>query len=243
MSEESIIGYFGKIPSKGDFITNSLSMEFTEPWDAWLREVLAYSKSSLGENWMELYLTAPIYHFSLSSGICGNSTWLGAFMPSVDSVGRHFPMTICKSFPAYANPIDLLESEKDWLAKAEELLLSCLREDFSTSDFDIELSKLKENDFGDTTITLKKSRIHQYEDKSWAFPVHEDESLSVVFPELLNSMLCTFYTTYSVWRANGSDNLSSSLVFSEGLPPSKSCVAFLDGKFGEWGWTDEQIIR
>jgi len=53
MTEESVVGYFGKIPSKGDFITNSLTMEFTDPWDVWLREVLANSKKMLGENWRE----------------------------------------------------------------------------------------------------------------------------------------------------------------------------------------------
>ncbi len=243
MSEESIVGYFGKIPSKGDFITKSLSMEFTDPWDVWLREVLANSKSMLGENWMELYLTAPIYHFALSSGVCGNSTWLGVLMPSVDSVGRYFPMTICQSFPDYSNPMELLEGQKEWLEKAAKLLLSCLEEDFSLSDFESELEKFKDDDNSDTTITLKKSKMHRFDDKAWAFPIHDNESTGVIYPELLNSMLNTFYSTYSVWRTHGSDNLPSNILISEGLPPYKSCTAFFDGKFGEWGWTDEQIIR
>ena len=242
MPEELILGYFGKIPSKGDFITNSLSMEFTDPWDVWLREVLAHSKSLLGNDWMELYLTAPVYQFSLSSGVCGNPTWLGVFMPSIDSVGRYFPMTICQSFPAASNPIGLLEGEKEWLKNAEQLLLSCLDENFSLAEFESGLSELK-NDDDDSTITLKKSKMHRFEDSAWAFPVHEKESSAVVYPELLNSMLITFYSTYSVWRTNGSDNVPSNLVISEGLPAYKSCTAFFDGKFGEWGWTDEQIIR
>ncbi len=85
--------------------------------------------------------------------------------------------------------------------------------------------------------------MHRFEDRAWAFPVHENEPIAVVYPELLNSMLSTFYSTYSVWRTNGSDNVPSNLVISEGLPAYKSCTAFFDGKLGEWGWTDEQIIR
>jgi len=243
MSEESIIGYFGKIPSKGDFITNSLSMEFTDPWDVWLREVLANSKSMLGENWMELYLTAPVYQFSLSSGVCGNPTWLGVLMPSVDSVGRYFPMTICQSFPADSSPLALLNGEKDWLKDAEALLLSCLEDGFSITNFESALTKLKEGGNNDTTITLMKSKMHRFDDRAWAFPIHENEPMGVVYSELLNSMLSTFYSTYSVWRTKGSDNVPPNLVISEGLPAYKGCTAFFDGKLGEWGWTDEQIIR
>ena len=243
MSEESVVGYFGKIPSKGDFITNSLSMDFTEPWDSWLREVIAHSKSVLADNWMELYLTAPVYHFALSSGVCGNSTWLGVFMPSVDSVGRYFPMTICQSFPSYANPLELIEKESSWLKDAEKLLLTCLDDDFSLTNFESELRKSKSHDNGESTITLKKSKMHRFEDSAWGFPVHENEISAVVYPELLNSMLGTFFSTYSIWRTNGSDNVLSNLVISEGLPSYKSCPAFIDGNWSEWGWTDEQIIR
>ena len=242
--EESIVGYYGKIPSKGDFIMNAVSMDFTDPWDSWLRGVLAHSKSVLGDNWMELYLTAPVYHYALSSGVCGNPSWLGVMMPSVDSVGRYFPMTICKSFPHNSNALELIEVEKTWLQSAEKLLLTCLEDDFSLQDFESELSKMNENDDNDdATITLKKSNMNRFEDSSWSFPVHEQEPTSVIYSELINSMLNSFYSTYSVWRTSGSDNFSSSFVISEGLPPYKSFTAFIDGKWSDWGWSDEQIIR
>ncbi len=144
--EESIIGYYGKIPSKGDFISKSLPRSFTDPWDAWLREVLAHSKSELGEDWMELYLTAPLYHYVLAPGICGNQTWLGVMMPSVDSVGRYFPMTICKACSSNSNPLLLIETSREWLTKAEELLLFGLDENFSIEQFDLKLSELQDQE-------------------------------------------------------------------------------------------------
>ena len=242
--EESIVGYYGKIPSKGDFVMNAVSMNFTDPWDSWLRNVLANSKSILGDRWMEIYLTAPVYHYALSSGVCGLPTWLGVMMPSVDSVGRYFPMTICKSFPHDSNALELIEDEKNWLKITEKLLLTCLEDDFSLDDFESELYKLKQNkDSNEDTITLKKSTMHRFEDISWCFPVHELERSSVINSELINSMLKTFYSTYSVWRTSGSDNVESSLAISEGLPPYKSFTAFMDGKWSERGWSDEQIIR
>lgn len=242
-NEESIVGYFGKIPSKGDFLTQLLPRNFTDPWDAWLREVLAHGKSVLGDNWMEYYLTAPLYHYALSSGVCGNQNWLGVMMPSVDSVGRYFPMTICKSFSSSSNPLDLIESEKKWLENAEKLLLFCLDENFSRAELDHQLSQLQVEDSDETTITLKKATMNRFEDSAWNFPVHEKENVSVIYPELVNSMLSTFYTSYSVWRTQGSDNLPPSFMVSEGLPPYKSVTAFIDGQWNKWGWSNEQFIR
>lgn len=241
--EESIVGYYGKIPSKGDFVTQTLPKSFTDPWDAWLRQVLAYSKSELGDQWMEYYLTSPLYHFVLSSGICGNQSWLGVMIPSVDNVGRFFPMTICKSFSETSNSLDLIEKNNEWLAKAEKLLLSCLDEDFNLSNFESELLKLKENEDSDSTITLKRFTMNRFQDSAWNFPIHKKESLGAVYPELINSMLNTFYSTYSVWHTAGSDIVTSGFVISEGLPSHKSMTAFMDGQWGKRGWSNEQVIR
>jgi len=241
--DETIVGYYGKIPSKGDFITKLLPRSFTDPWDTWLREVIAHTKSELGENWMEYYLTTPIYHYALSSGLCGNPVWLGVMMPSVDSVGRYFPMTICKSFSVTSNPLSLIEKNKQWLVKAEDLLLSCLDENFSQSEFDKQLSLLASEESNESTITLKKSSMNRYQDSAWNFPVHENENLAVVYPELVNSMLKTFYSSFSVWHTSGSDQINSGFVITEGFPPQKSMTAFMDGQWEKRGWSDEQIIR
>ena len=240
--DKSIVGYYGKIPSKGDFVMQSLPRSFVDPWDMWLRDALADSKSKLGDDWMECYLTTPLYQYVLSPGICGNQVWLGIMMPSVDSVGRYFPMTICKSFRETSNPLHLLENNNEWFEEAKNLLLSCLEEDFSLPEFDEQLAIL-DGDDNDSTITIKKTSMNRYQDSAWNFPVHEKEKLGVVYPELLNSMLSTFYSSYSLWRTFGSDIILPSFVISEGLPPHESITAFMDGQWKKWGWTDEQIIR
>lgn len=240
--DKTIVGYYGKIPSKGDFITGSLPRNFIDPWDMWLRDSLAHSKAMLGDSWMECYLTTPLYHYALSSGVCGNQVWLGVMMPSVDSVGRYFPMTICQSFSADSNSLYLVDNNKEWFAKAETLLLSCLDDNFSLTDFENSLSQLNA-DNSESTITLKTTRMNRYQDSAWNFPVHEKESLSVIYPELVNSMLNIFYSSYSIWRTYGSDQIAPGFVISEGLPPHESATAFMDGQWKKWGWSDEQIIR
>jgi type VI secretion system protein ImpM len=47
----------------------------------------------LGEDWLPTWNMAPIWRFALSPGCCGRDAVLGLWMPSVDRVGRQFPLT------------------------------------------------------------------------------------------------------------------------------------------------------
>jgi len=91
-------GWFGKIPALGDFVSRRLPIEFIEPWDSWLSEELFAAREKLGENWLESYLKAPIWRFALMPGTLDANHWFGVLMPSVDRVGRQFPLTFAASF-------------------------------------------------------------------------------------------------------------------------------------------------
>ncbi|HEX7968785.1 MAG TPA: type VI secretion system-associated protein TagF, partial [Stellaceae bacterium] len=93
------LGFFGKVPARGDFVSRRLVRDFTEPWDGWLQDALAMSAQQLAEAWLSTYLTAPIWRFLLSSGVCGEMPMLGVVMPSVDRVGRYFPLTLAVAVP------------------------------------------------------------------------------------------------------------------------------------------------
>ena len=94
MNGPAEVGFYGKLPSHGDFITRRLSRNFLDEWDAWLQRAIAASKADLGEQWLDIYLTSPIWSFALGGGICGTNAWAGVLMPSVDRVGRYFPLTL-----------------------------------------------------------------------------------------------------------------------------------------------------
>ena len=49
--------------------------------------------------WLSLYLVAPVRRFWLAPGLLAGCGWLGVLMPSVDSVGRHFPFTMAVPLP------------------------------------------------------------------------------------------------------------------------------------------------
>ncbi|MGV6809732.1 MAG: type VI secretion system-associated protein TagF, partial [bacterium] len=133
-------GYYGKIPTHGDFIHNNLPTSFIKSWDQWLQRVLYESRTILGEQWRNYYLTAPIIEYLLSPNICGEEAWLGVLMPSVDRVGRYFPLTICQSVnpQQIAHPM-LFETHRAWFDYATQLVLSCLDDDFQLTKLQADL--------------------------------------------------------------------------------------------------------
>ena len=136
-------GFFGKLPSHGDFVARRLPAAFTDPWDAWLRAGLADSRAQLGEAWLPVYLNSPIWRFVLGAGVCGPQAWGGVMMPSVDRVGRYFPFTIAAGLDDGATPAAA------WYAALEALALPALGEGFSLPGFDAALQQLAPPRAGD----------------------------------------------------------------------------------------------
>ncbi|WP_338114240.1 type VI secretion system-associated protein TagF, partial [Thiorhodococcus mannitoliphagus] len=55
--EQATPGFYGKLPGLGDFVSRRLPVDFTQPWDLWLRESLASSQAQMGDDWLSAYLT------------------------------------------------------------------------------------------------------------------------------------------------------------------------------------------
>jgi type VI secretion system protein ImpM len=87
-------GWFGKIPSLGDFVTRRLPPSFVEPWDEWLSAELSEARSVLAERWDLTYACAPIACFLLGAKALDEHAWQGILVPSFDRVRREFPLTL-----------------------------------------------------------------------------------------------------------------------------------------------------
>jgi type VI secretion system protein ImpM len=115
---QATVGCYGKIPARGDFVRLGLPRAFVEPWDAWLGRGLNASRAALGDLWLDAWLEAPIWHFVLAAGVCGDEAAIGLWMPSVDRVGRHFPLTLAAVVPG-AETAELIGDGGSFLAAAE----------------------------------------------------------------------------------------------------------------------------
>lgn len=121
-----IAGWFGKIPSRGDFISRRLPGSFIELWDTWLQRAMIVSRIHLGERWLDLYLSSPIWRFILMPGICGDNLWTGVFMPSIDKVGRYFPLTIAIQIKPCPEILSTAFSAQSWYDSLEQIALASL---------------------------------------------------------------------------------------------------------------------
>lgn len=87
-------GWFGKVPCVGDFVRSGLSTQFVGAWDDWMQKLMVAGREELGERWRECYFSAPIWRFALSAGLAGPYAVTGIVMPSVDRVGREYPLCL-----------------------------------------------------------------------------------------------------------------------------------------------------
>src|SRR5579872_5133011 len=118
-------GLYGKLPAKRDFVAFNTPRAFLDVWEPWLQAGVATSRQILGEAWRDAYLSAPIWRFWLGANFCGEAV-LGAFMPSIDGVGRYFPLTIFIGEGAGSLPPPEIEPNKAWFDAVEALLLDAL---------------------------------------------------------------------------------------------------------------------
>ncbi|WP_051906330.1 type VI secretion system-associated protein TagF [Methylomarinum vadi] len=236
---ESIVnGYYGKVPTHGDFVSRGLPASFIDPWDAWLQEAVITSRRQLGNNWLDSYLTSPIYRFVLSPGICGEHSWLGILMPSVDRVGRYYPMTIGLLNQHNINPFLAMQREVTWFTNAETLALSSLADNFNLQEFNDQLSRLSPEILNDNCVNGfdEEPSERQPSHHAWQQTFGNKQNICDVLPCFLDTQLKEQFFAYSVWWTQGSERVAPSLLICEGLPPFDGMAAMFDGNWKKWGW-------
>ncbi len=85
--------WYGKLPGTGDFAHRRMPSDFISVWDTWLQTELHDFKKS-HPDWVVHYLGGSIWFFVLGKNVVDSKEWLGVMMPSVDSAGRYFPLTL-----------------------------------------------------------------------------------------------------------------------------------------------------
>lgn len=133
---------FGKLGAKRDFIALATPRRFLETWEPWVQACMSASRHQLGGEWQNAFLTAPVWRFWLGADISG-ATVIGAIMPSVDGVGRYYPLTLLAvADPAHSFPPPDLNAQDLWFAAAEEFLLSTLDQAKSFDDISTDLDAM-----------------------------------------------------------------------------------------------------
>jgi type VI secretion system protein ImpM len=203
------VGLFGKLPAKRDFIEYSVDRALMEKWDPWLQQAVATSRETLGQDWLDVYLKAPIWRFWLGPGICGKPV-IGALMPSVDGVGRYFPLSLIWVGEDDLAPPEL-DEQGDWFAAAEEVLLGALGEGVRYESVQAALTSLPP--------LRRESAV-------------ADRSVSGQFRELRLGAVEEFYSGASCWWVPSPDGgvTPARAMLRRGLPPPEDYATMLAGE-------------
>ena len=224
-------GIFGKLPSYGDFLSRDLDSNFVEVWDVWLQGFVQSTQEQLGESWLDVYLTSPIWRFALSRGVVDDSTWVGLVLPSVDRVGRYFPFSIASNVET-APPAVLMSSAVSWFDELEDIALQALE------------GETEIDDILESINTVVFPQDQTYHSQAAADGVmgavinmeFDAQNVHSVYPQLLHHVLAQNQQSYSIWSTRGSQLVEPCVFYSRGLPPLGGAAAMLDGNWQASNW-------
>lgn len=233
MANQEKTGIYGKLPAHGDFLIRNLGSAFIDPWDEWLQFYVSASREQLGEAWLETYLTSPIWRFVLSPGVIDENMWSGLIMPSVDRVGRYFPISIARPFAARFSPVNFMYTQQQWFQQMEFFCLKAL-------DDDLDIDELVANLDGVQTVDsdLYQPTSHLGLAGPFVVGVASSDELSLIdsLPCMLNSSLSSSLASFSLWQTHGSELIAPLVFACQGLPPASGISAMLDGQWQQKNW-------
>lgn len=230
------LGLYGKLPVHGDFVSRRLPGEFIDPWDSWLQRSIAFSKERLAAGWLDHYLGAPIWRFLVGPGVIGSGLWMGVLVPSVDKVGRYFPLTLACAVEAGCDPVQTFWASGGWFGQCEELGMRALdiRLQFDRFDQDVEASgspvtvPARARD-DDTAPLPRKGPVCLT--TAVARPLGSDRAL-----EAATSMALGIREPVVIWGMEDAESGSSRVLCTEGLPSGERFCAMLDQYWDAHGW-------
>jgi type VI secretion system protein ImpM len=244
----STVGVYGKIPEKGDFILRNVSRDFVGGWDDWLGSSIIFGKETLGDQWLEAYLTSPVWRFVLSAGVFGPAGWAGVFIPSIDRVRRQFPLAIVAqlAWPAQRSVAEVYDDCAVFFEEAESAALIGLAERldldryFGVVDRVLAPELRKSSSLGGAEGGLEQPSpsespgevaiLGRGDIKGFALP---SEPSSVPLVRALSPIALRTQSRFPlcVWSTSGSASVPPQLCVSGGVPDPARFVGFVRDGF------------
>jgi type VI secretion system protein ImpM len=235
MSADPSVGFFGKMPQLGDFVVRRIHPAFRTCWDEWLQDGIVASQSTLGAGWLDVYLTSPVWRFAISRGVCGEAVYAGVMVPSVDRVGRYFPLSIIATLPPDTACVPLLTGARDWFDAAERVLLDVLESQIADAD---ELDRLVADTSGPLGAlgALVRPAVRLERVGNLAVQLPKLDGLSQQLLALMDPFLGAQFSHPTYWLTEGSVRVSPTLLVVQGLPIPATYASMLGGAFDSASW-------
>lgn len=234
-SAGNAVGFYGKLPAAGDFVTRALPGAFVAPWDDWLQRALLASQGQLGERWTAIYLESPIWRFALQPQVCGPQAWTGVLMPSVDRAGRYFPLTLAAPIDAAASMLLTMTSGERWYADLEHAALAALEPGATVAALETTLAGLPLQQIPasaqgrhDWKIAQDLSRWWAQPDSSFTAHLAAPHALTAVAEFAAVHLMETQSHRHTLWWVHDNDGSASAVRAWKGLPPPRDFSLLLN---------------
>ena len=242
MDAPAEVGFYGKLPSHGDFLRRRVSDAFVSAWDRWLQEGMAATRAALGDRWLEVYLTSPVWRFACAAGACGPQPVVGVMAPSVDRVGRYFPMTIVAGRPQGTGVFEASDAGH-FFDGAERLIIRTLEADtVNFEEFDERARALADcfeaaGDQGRLVLEPLAADVLATDPPDvFRAPLESPDGLGRTLEQLAARRLELLYGPLFIFWTEGSSLIDASCLVSKGLPDPGRFVAMLDGQWSRRRW-------
>jgi type VI secretion system protein ImpM len=234
-------GWYGKIPIAGDFIARRLPSSFSEPWGSWLQRALAGSRERLGARWRDAFLSMPIWRFVLSPGMLSANAWAGIMAPSVDSIGRYFPLAMASALPGDSlDLVNTLAAADSWFVELERIALSAIGPAADSTRIDAAVLEqcfrtewLRYPAGSEDTVPMRGAKA---------------QMLCVALDAMvrngsgLRALAARVAEPAAIWCAPECEVFSPCVLLCEALPAPEHYCAMMDGRWIEHGWS-RSVLR
>jgi type VI secretion system protein ImpM len=237
------VGFYGKLPSHGDFLRRRLPDAFVAPWDAWLQDCMAASRASLDGRWLDVFLTSPVWRFVCAPGACGPLAMVGVLAPSVDRAGRYFPLTLAAPLPSWGNVLAAARLAAPFFARAERLIVETLGAervdlqafDAGTRELAFDVAPVAAGPH--VVLHGAAADLLDAEMPAWQLSLPSSAGMADAFEQLLAQRLGRGFDPVVLWWSEGSSLVEPSSLVTRGLPSPQRFAALLDGGWTGRGWS------
>jgi len=181
----------------------------------------------LGSHWLDAYLSGPLWRFAWAPGVFDPQWWFGVLMPSVDSVGRYFPLVVAQASASPPQSADALHGLEHWYQLIGQAALATLQAGGRLDSFEAELLRCGAPDFGTPPGAAAPASLAGHD----RFGGQGTRTLAEWAQVLTVPLLIQRYAGHSFWWPMQVTSDDDSMNVVPGLPDPNQFSQMLEGRW------------
>ena len=138
MIHSPAIGWYGKLPSAGDFLQRRFPEALTRQWSHWFQVGLLHWQKNEEQRAGEppRFAKAPVWNFVVPPMLGSQLVQMGCLLPARDSVGRQYPICAQFSFTPAEWSTCRLAMAGEWYQQLGSTLLHAVHNGYAAEQLD-----------------------------------------------------------------------------------------------------------